>query len=333
MSIWCAEAKSFNSLLAARVLQGVGGAAADTLAPDVVGHVFFVHQRGRALAVYTVFLSAGSLLGGVIGGYIATDLGWRWTMWISAILAGINFVLAVFFLPETLFDRENAMGVVTTESEKGMTETVERVDSQVYPPYTFARSLGFMKPRGGFIGRFFRPYLTLRLPGTVMVMLHYAGLVGLIVTVSTIAPQLLAAPPYLWGANVGLINVAGLVGTFVGGVYAFLTTDWLAKRAAKQESHGFGEPEKRLPLMIPSLIIVTAGSITFGFVAQNASPQGWVGLAFGYGMIAFGLMQVPSVGFNYIIESYGELASDCCKFFSTLRITRMTTNALSLIHI
>jgi len=327
MSIWCAEAKSFNSLLAARVLQGVGGAAADTLAPDVVGHVFFVHQRGRALAVYTVFLSAGSLLGGVIGGYIATDLGWRWTMWISAILAGINFVLAVFFLPETLFDRENAMGVVTTESEKGMTETVERVDSQVYPPYTFARSLGFMKPRGGFIGRFFRPYLTLRLPGTVMVMLHYAGLVGLIVTVSTIAPQLLAAPPYLWGANVGLINVAGLVGTFVGGVYAFLTTDWLAKRAAKQESHGFGEPEKRLPLMIPSLIIVTAGSITFGFVAQNASPQGWVGLAFGYGMIAFGLMQVPSVGFNYIIESYGELASDCCKFYSTLRITRTTTNA------
>jgi len=35
-------------------------------------------------------------------------------------------------------------------------------------------------------------------------------------------------------------------------------------------------------------------------------------------MIAFGLMQVPSVGFNYIIESYGELASDCCKFSSPI---------------
>lgn len=48
-SIWCGEAQSFSSLLAARVFQGVGGGAADTLAPDVVGQVFFIHQRGRAM--------------------------------------------------------------------------------------------------------------------------------------------------------------------------------------------------------------------------------------------------------------------------------------------
>lgn len=67
-----------------------------------------------------------------------------------------------------------------------------------------------------------------------MVMLHYAGLVGLIVTVSTLAPGLLAAPPYLWGSNVSLINVAGVIGTIIGGVYAYATTDWFTKRAAKR---------------------------------------------------------------------------------------------------
>lgn len=48
-SFWCAVAQSFNSLLAARVFQGIGGAAAETLAPDIVGRVFFVHQLGRAM--------------------------------------------------------------------------------------------------------------------------------------------------------------------------------------------------------------------------------------------------------------------------------------------
>lgn len=327
-SIWCAEAQSFHSLLAARVFQGIGGAAADTLAPDVVGRIFFTHQRGRGLAIYTICLTGGSLIGGVVGGYITTSLGWRWTMWISTILAGIIFVLSIFFLPEVLFDREAALRVtsddnnnieISSTGEKVHTNTVERVDSQVYRPYTFTRSLGFMKPRPGLLRRFLRPYLTLRLPGTVMVMLHYAGLVGLIVTVSTVAPTILSAAPYLWGANVGLINLAGLIGTGFGGVYAYFTTDWLAKRAAKHESHGFSEPEKRLPLMIPSLIIVTIGSIVFGVVAQNPSPTGWIGLGFGYGMIAFGLMQVPSVGFNYIIEAYGDLASDCFLMVTAFR--------------
>lgn len=48
-SMWCGLANSFNSLLAARTLQGCAFGPADTIAPDVVGEVFFVHQRGRAL--------------------------------------------------------------------------------------------------------------------------------------------------------------------------------------------------------------------------------------------------------------------------------------------
>lgn len=45
----CGLATTFNGLLAARVVQGVGFGPADTVAPDIVGEVFFLHQRGRAL--------------------------------------------------------------------------------------------------------------------------------------------------------------------------------------------------------------------------------------------------------------------------------------------
>ena len=58
-SFWCASAQSFKSLLAARVFQGIGGATAETLAPEIVGKIFFVHQSGRALVSHW-FLSLGA---------------------------------------------------------------------------------------------------------------------------------------------------------------------------------------------------------------------------------------------------------------------------------
>ncbi|KAI5239665.1 MFS general substrate transporter [Aureobasidium subglaciale] len=326
-SVWAGEAKSYNSLLVARLFQGCGGGAADTLAPDVVGQIFFTHQRGRAMAIYTIFLASGSLVGGLIGGYITHDMGWRWTMYISAILSGIVFVLSFFFVPETLFDREAAMAVVRPDGydndspvgEKAEMARVETVSSAVFPEYTFARSLKIGMYRPGFWKRCITPYTTLLFPGTWMVMLHYAGLVGLIVTLSTVAPQLLAAPPYLWGGSVGLINVGGLIGTALGAVYTYFTADYIVKRQAKRERHGFSEPETRLPLMFPALAIATAGSICFGFSAKAATPLAWIGLEFGNGMVAFGLMQVPSIGFNYIIESYGGWSADCFLMVVTFR--------------
>ncbi|KAF2151533.1 major facilitator superfamily transporter [Myriangium duriaei CBS 260.36] len=324
-SIWCAEATSFHSLLAGRVIQGVGGAAADTLAPDVIGRTFFVHERGRVLALYTVCLTGGSLIGGVIGGYITASLGWQWTMWLSAILSGAILVLSIFFLPETLYDRIYESNTTTmtpgqgdSRKEYGSVAHEERVEHH-HRPYTFTRSLGFMAPRSGLLRRFIQPWTTVIFPGTIMVMLHYSGLVGLIVTISTLSPQLLAEPPYLWGENVGLINVAGLIGCALGGLYTYFTADWIIKRGAKHASNGLTEPERRLPLMFPALFISTAGALVYGFSAQYPAPNRWAGLAAGYGMVAFGLMQVPSIGFNYIIESYGEWASDCFVIVVALR--------------
>lgn len=48
-SMWAGLATNFKNLLAARALMGVGDGPADAVAPDVVGEIFFVHQRGRAM--------------------------------------------------------------------------------------------------------------------------------------------------------------------------------------------------------------------------------------------------------------------------------------------
>lgn len=51
-SVWCGLATSYESLVVARIFQGIGGAAADTVAPALVGDLYFVHERGRAMVWY-----------------------------------------------------------------------------------------------------------------------------------------------------------------------------------------------------------------------------------------------------------------------------------------
>lgn len=48
-SMWAGLATSFDSLLAARLFMGIGGGPADAVSPEVIGEIFFVHQRGRAM--------------------------------------------------------------------------------------------------------------------------------------------------------------------------------------------------------------------------------------------------------------------------------------------
>lgn len=55
-SMWCGLAgNNFSSLLAARAIQGLGGGPADTIAADILGEIFFVHQRGRAMVSLVVW--------------------------------------------------------------------------------------------------------------------------------------------------------------------------------------------------------------------------------------------------------------------------------------
>ncbi|KAK1985482.1 major facilitator superfamily transporter [Colletotrichum cereale] len=323
-TIWCAVATSYNSVLVARLVQGMGAGASESVAPALVGEVFFVDERGRAMAIYTAFLCAGSIVGGIAGGYIGFSQGWAYIFWVGVAVSAPCFVGTMLFVPETLYERVDSRVETTpgsTRGEKGIESHVEDSRSQIldYRPYTYGRSLGFTHYRGNVVSNFLAPWKTLRLPGTWVVMFHYAGLVGGIVTISVVGPQLVAAPPYLWGTNVGLINVGGLIGTLLGASYTYLLSDYQLKKQVKTSGSGLAEAESRLPTMFLALVVATGGFFVFGFSGQNPSKDGWVGLAAGYAMVSFGLMQLPSAGFNYLIDAYKQQAGDCFVMVTIMR--------------
>jgi MFS family permease len=108
-TMWCGLATGYNSLMAARIVQGIGGAAADTVAPALVRDVFFMHERGRAMTIYTVFLVLGPLVCGVTWGYIGSGPGWANVFWVGVALSAAVFLEVALLVLETLYDREASL--------------------------------------------------------------------------------------------------------------------------------------------------------------------------------------------------------------------------------
>lgn len=308
-SMWAGLADGFWNLLAARFFMGAGGGSSDTVCPQVVGDLFFVHQRGRAMAVYTGMQAVGSLIGAVAGGYIAAGSGGLpWLHWTNVVLSATTLLLTFLFVPETLYRREVPLGAQDAADEE-MRDKIRATRTEVLPvaetaiefkPYTLGRSLSIGRYEGHLGRQFLALFFPLLLPGVWLVGLWYAGLVGGIVICSTVGPTIVAMPPYLWGQNVGLISVGAIIGSLVGAAYTYLVADLITKRAALSDTHGYSEPEPRLWAAVPGLVLATFGLMTFGFSAQYTHSYSWVGLEFGVGMLAFGLMSVPSVGFNFV---------------------------------
>ncbi len=73
----CAFAWSFESLIAARVLQAIGGGAIQPVGLAIVADLFEPHERGRALGIWGVGIMVGPAVGPTLGGYLTEWFSWR----------------------------------------------------------------------------------------------------------------------------------------------------------------------------------------------------------------------------------------------------------------
>jgi EmrB/QacA subfamily drug resistance transporter len=95
-------ATSAGMLLAARAVQGVGGAlASPAVLALIVGSFTEGRERTRALAVYTGVVTGGGSLGLVLGGVITEWLSWRWVLFINVPIGVAVLVAAPLFVAET----------------------------------------------------------------------------------------------------------------------------------------------------------------------------------------------------------------------------------------
>ncbi|MEV6410626.1 MFS transporter [Kribbella sp. NPDC051718] len=94
-------AQNETLLLASRVLQGLGAAAASPNALALITTTFPAgKERNRAMAVYAAMSGAGAAVGLILGGLL-TEASWRWTFFINTPIGLIVALLAIRYLGES----------------------------------------------------------------------------------------------------------------------------------------------------------------------------------------------------------------------------------------
>lgn len=104
-TIWGGYATSYDSLLGARILQGLSVAMFESVVFSIIGDLYYVHERGVRVAIITTSIVGISNLPPILAGKIATSLGWRWVFWLLAIFLGVGLLLALIFGWETAYVR------------------------------------------------------------------------------------------------------------------------------------------------------------------------------------------------------------------------------------
>jgi EmrB/QacA subfamily drug resistance transporter len=82
-SVSAALSHSFSALVAARALQGLGGATIMANVMAIIAMVFPLERRGQALGLIGSVVAAGTLAGPPLGGLLTAWLGWPSIFWIN----------------------------------------------------------------------------------------------------------------------------------------------------------------------------------------------------------------------------------------------------------
>lgn len=99
-AIACSLVNSLGELVAARILQGAGGAMMVPVGRLVLLRTARKDRIVEAMSYLTIPALLGPMLGPPIGGYIATYYSWRWIFLINVPICAVGLALVLAFIPE-----------------------------------------------------------------------------------------------------------------------------------------------------------------------------------------------------------------------------------------
>lgn len=279
---------TWGGVLATRAFSGIGAGSTIAIGAATICDLYFLHQRGFFMGIFTFFLTNGPHLAPLIGGFTAQNLGWRYCFTIPSYIQFALFVINLFCLPETIYSRKSE----TTPS--GYQES-SHADLLLFRPKHL--------PSGRVsLLEFTRPFMMLKYVCVLFPVLYY-------MLAFSFGSVLFAASGSVVFRNfydfnliqTGLIlSIPLLIGCLIGEANAGWFVDFLIYRHSLRHD-GKRPPEPRLDALWLALLL-PIGTIIQGICITHSKTTSWVGNAFGMGIANCGLQVATTVVYSYTTD-------------------------------
>lgn len=103
-SVGCGLAPTTGYLIAARALQGIGGAMVVPGSLAIISASFQGAARGQAIGTWSAFSAITAALGPVVGGYLIENISWRAIFFLNVPLAIVVLLIVWRYVPESRDD-------------------------------------------------------------------------------------------------------------------------------------------------------------------------------------------------------------------------------------
>jgi EmrB/QacA subfamily drug resistance transporter len=100
-SVLCGLSQGTGALIAARIVQGAGGALLTPGSLAVLQASFHPDDRGRAIGAWAGLSGVSTALGPFIGGWLIDALSWRWIFFLNLPIAVLVVLAALRWVPES----------------------------------------------------------------------------------------------------------------------------------------------------------------------------------------------------------------------------------------
>jgi EmrB/QacA subfamily drug resistance transporter len=101
-SLLCSLAPDIHTLIAARLLQGIGGSMLNPVALSIISQVFVGRvERARAIGIWGAVMGIAMALGPMLGGALIELGDWRAVFWINLPICAAAILLTAIFVPES----------------------------------------------------------------------------------------------------------------------------------------------------------------------------------------------------------------------------------------
>ncbi|RDL33009.1 Uncharacterized protein BP5553_08448 [Venustampulla echinocandica] len=300
---WCAAATTFESFMAARILNGFFGTVSQCGGLMFICDMFYFHERARKINIWSAFIILSPYMGPLLAAFIINTQPWPIAFWVYFVESALVLILTILFMEETYYDRR-----IAAEDQPPRGSRIAQLTGVAqFASRHLRNSFGQACMRS--IRVILKPTVFL---SCVYYLLTFAWVVGINTTLS-----IFLTPLYGFEAKqIGFFYFTPIVAALIGEIIGHWLHDAIAKRYIKTHKGHF-DPEIRLHAIWFSTPFMIVGLVGLGFALEN--EYHYMATSVLWGLYVFGIM-VTTVALNaYNLDCYPEASGEVSAWLNLSR--------------